>query len=72
MTLLQDVVRELLGMFWTDARLTGAILALVLLVGGVIQGLDMEPLIGGGTLLVGCLVILLEATVRETRRRRRL
>lgn len=69
MTLLRDIAKELLGMFLADARLTGAILALVLLVAGLILSLGVDPLVGGGTLLVGCLAILVEAAVRETRRR---
>ncbi len=72
MTLLRDIAKELLGMFLADARLTGAILALVLLVAGLVSSLGVELLIGGGTLLVGCLAILVEAAVREARHRRRL
>jgi hypothetical protein len=72
MTLLRDIVNELISMFLADARLTSAILALVLIVAGLTLSLGVEPLIGGGTLLVGCHVILVEAAVRETRRRRRL
>jgi len=71
MTLLGDVARELLGMFLADARLTGATLALVALVAGLILSLGVQPLIGGGALLIGCLAILTEAVVREARRRRR-
>lgn len=70
MTLLKDIGRELLGMFLADVRLTSSILVLVLLVAGFIAGFDMDPLIGGGALLAGCLVILVEAAVRESRRRR--
>lgn len=72
MTLLRDIVNELIGMFLADVRLTTAILVLVLIVAGLTLSLGVAPLIGGGTLLVGCLVILVEAAVRETRRRRRL
>lgn len=71
MTLVRDIANELLGMFLADARLTCAILALVLLVAGLILGLGVARLIGGGALLAGCLAVLVEAAVRETRRRRR-
>jgi len=70
MTLLRDIAQTLLGMFLTDARLTIAILALVALVAGLILKLGVDSLVGGGILLAGCLVILVEAAVRETRRRK--
>jgi hypothetical protein len=72
MTLLRDIVNELVNMFLADARLASAILVLVLIVAGLTISFGVEPLIGGGTLLLGCLVILVEAAVRETRRRGRL
>ena len=72
MTLLRDIVNELISMFLADARLATAILLLVLIVAGLTLSLGVEPLIAGGMLLIGCLVILVEAAVRETRRRGRL
>lgn len=72
MILLRDIVKELISMFLADARLATAILLLVLIVAGLTLSLGVEPLIAGGTLLIGCLVILVEAAVRETRRRGRL
>lgn len=72
MILLRDIVNELISMFLADARLATAILLLVLIVAGLTLSLGVEPLIAGGTLLIGCLVILVEAAVRETRRRGRL
>ncbi len=62
---------ELVGMFLADALLTGAILALVLAVTGLILGLGANPLIGGGALLIGCHLILIEAALREARHRHR-
>jgi hypothetical protein len=69
MTLLRDIARTLLGMFLADARLTIAILVLVTLVAGLILILGVDSLVGGSVLLAGCLIILVEAAVRETRRR---
>ncbi|HEX9743659.1 MAG TPA: hypothetical protein VGA17_12815 [Nitrospiraceae bacterium] len=69
MTLLRDIANGLVGMFLADARLTGAILALVLIVAALTLAFDVEPLIGGAMLLVGCLLILVEAALREARRR---
>ena len=71
MTLLRDIAFELIGMFLADARLTSAILVLVGIVVGLRLGLGVEPLVGGGVLLIGCLVILVESAARETRNHRR-
>ncbi len=57
-------------MFAADARLTLAILALVAIVAGLILALGVDPLIAGGALLLGCHLILVEAALREARRRR--
>jgi Flp pilus assembly protein TadB len=70
MTLLREIAGELIGMFMADARLTLAILALVALVAGLILALGVDPLLAGGALLVGCHLILVEAALREARRRR--
>ena len=70
MNILADVAAELFGMFVADARLSAAILALVAGVAGLIGMLGVEPLVGGGVLLVGCHLILVEAAVREARKRR--
>lgn len=71
MTILREVTGELIGMFLADSRLTGAILMLVLVVAGLVRGIGIAPSFGGAILLIGCLVILVEAAVREARIRRR-
>ena len=71
MSILAEVVRELVGMFLADARLTLATLALVGIVAILLLAAHVAPLSAGAVLLVGCLAILIEATVREARRRRR-
>jgi hypothetical protein len=71
LTLLRDIGGELLGMFMADARLSGAILALVLIVAGLILWGSVQPLIAGGGLLLGSLVILIGAVCREARGRKR-
>ncbi|MDA0341354.1 MAG: hypothetical protein O3B74_07130 [Proteobacteria bacterium] len=70
MSLFQEIAKELLGMFLTDGRLTGAILVLVLIVAALIHKLGTDPLVAGAVLLFGCLAIIAEATARETRRKR--
>lgn len=74
MSILLDVLKELWSMFVGDARLTIAILVLI---GAVALAIDtgvidpeLNPLVAGGALLVGCLAILVEATAREARARR--
>ncbi|CAM5765552.1 hypothetical protein LMIY3S_01521 [Labrys miyagiensis] len=71
MTVFLDVIRELVGMFVADARLTIATLVLVFAVAALAVVLRVAPLLCGGALLAGCLVILVEAVVREARLRRR-
>lgn len=68
MRLLVEVAKELLGMFLADMRLTIAILILVLTVAGLIRVLGMNALIGGVLLMVGCLAILVEASIRAARK----
>lgn len=72
MRIMVDVAKELLGMFLADARLTMATLVLVAIVASLVVAFRVEPLLGGGVLLLGCLAILVEAAVREARRRRAL
>jgi hypothetical protein len=69
MNILRDVARELLGMFLADARLTTATLVLVAVVAGLVLAMRVEPLLGGSLLLLGCLAILIEAAIREAKRR---
>jgi hypothetical protein len=69
MSIIVEVAKELLGMFLADARLTAATLVLVAIVAGLVVVLRVEPLLGGGILLVGCLAILVEAAVREVKSR---
>lgn len=70
MTLLRDIVAELIGMFLGDARLTTAILALVAVVAGLVLWLDAKDA-AAVVLAAGCLFVLVEAAVRESRKRGR-
>ena len=69
MTLLRDIAKELLGMFLGDAKLSGAILALVVAVAILIRVVRIDPFIGGALLLSGCLTVLVIVTRIEARRR---
>jgi hypothetical protein len=64
-----DVAKELLGMFLADARLTLSILVLVAIAAGLVDWLSLSPVVGGGLLVVGSLLILVEAVVRESKLR---
>ena len=64
-----DVAKELLGMFLADARLTLSILVLVAIAAGLVDWPSLSPVVGGGLLVVGSLLILVEAVVRESNQR---
>lgn len=64
-----DVTKELLGMFLADARLTVSILVLVGIAAGLVDWLSVSPVVGGGLLVVGSLLILVEAVVRKSKQR---
>jgi hypothetical protein len=70
MTIVLDVVKGLLGMFLADARLTAATLILVAIVSGLIARLGVDPILGGGLLLVGSLAIVVATAHREAGLRR--
>jgi len=69
MNILKDILSELFGMFVSDARLTAAILALVLLAAALIAGTALPPIAGGILLLLGCIAVLVLSVRREARRR---
>ncbi len=71
MRIASDVLKELLGMFATEAKLTLATLFLVAGVAGLVVALRVGPILDGGILLFGCLGILVEAVSREARARYR-
>lgn len=70
MTLAREILAELFGMFVADIRLTTAILALVITVAALIQFSGIDPAYGGLILFFGCHLILIEAAIREARKRR--
>jgi len=70
MSILKDVLAELFSMFVGDARLTAAILAVVVISAALIEATTLSPLIGGVFLLLGCIVILFLSVRREAMRRK--
>jgi Flp pilus assembly protein TadB len=71
MTILRDILAELVGMFLGDARLATAVLALVAVVAMLVDLAGLDALVGGAGLLIGCLAILAIVTTAEARQRRR-
>jgi len=67
MTMLKEMIAELIGMFVSDARLTLAILVLVACAAALINLARTDPLGAGGLLLVGCLGLLIENVHRSAR-----
>jgi 2-keto-4-pentenoate hydratase len=65
MTMLANVLRELVGLFVDDGALALAIVAIVALA-GVMATLGL-PLVAGAILLFGCLGVLLANTVSAGR-----
>jgi hypothetical protein len=66
--MLKEIIAELIGMFMGDARLTLAVLALVVSAAALIKIAGADPLGAGGVLLVGCLGLLIENVHRSARR----
>jgi hypothetical protein len=67
MTMLKEIAAELIGMFVGETRLTISVLAIVAVVGSLVDFIDLDPLLGGAALLFGCLVLLIESVCRSAR-----
>lgn len=67
MNIISEVGAELFSMFMADRRLAIATFVLVAIVAILTP---VQPLVGGAVLFCGCLVIVVEAAVREAKRRR--
>ena len=69
MTMLKELAGELLGMFVAEKRLAIAVLAIVGVVGSLVDFAGFNPLVGGAMLLFGCLILLIESVCRAARAR---
>jgi hypothetical protein len=67
MTMLKEIIAELIGMFMGDASLTLAVLAVVAGAAALIKLAGVDPLGAGSLLLVGCLGLLIENVTRSAR-----
>jgi hypothetical protein len=67
MTVLKEVVAELIGMFVAEKRLTIAVLTVVIMAGCLVDLTDLDPLVAGSMVLFGCLTLLIESVCRSAR-----
>lgn len=67
MTMLKELAAELIGMFVGEKQLTMSVLAIVALVGSLVDFVGLDPLLGGAALLFGCLIALVESVRRSAR-----
>jgi hypothetical protein len=67
MTVLKEVAAELIGMFVSEKRLTIAVLGVVTAAGCLVNFTDLDPLVGGSVVLLGCLILLIENVWRSAR-----
>ncbi len=68
MSILKQVISDLVGMFLKDARLTITILVLVAAVAFLIRDEGLTPLTGGWLLLGGSLALLVISVLRASGR----
>jgi len=67
MTVLKEVGAELIGMFVAEKRLTLAVLGVVTVAGCLVNFTDLNPLVGGTVVLLGCVILLIENVWRSAR-----
>ena len=71
MSIIKDILVELFSMFVSDAWLTAGILFVVAIAAIFTEYLKLDPLVGGGVLLGGCLLLVLMSVSRTARLKRR-
>lgn len=67
MTMLTELIAELIGMFVGERRLTIAVLTIVAVAAALIDLIGVHPLVAGAVLLFGSLALLLESVCRAAR-----
>ena len=63
-----EIVHSVVGLFVDDGFLTIAILVVVAATATLMLSIGLEPLIGGGFLLLGSLIVLVASAVRTGQR----
>jgi hypothetical protein len=69
MRMLKELADELVGMFFAERWLAAALLALVVMTGGLVNVAGMDRLVGGALLLFGSLVLLVASVCHAARPR---
>lgn len=71
MNILTDILKELGGMFISDARLSGAVLLVIGATAALIDLVGLDPLLAGTLLLIACLFLVIESVRRSARKAHR-
>ncbi|UVK43769.1 hypothetical protein BPNPMPFG_005602 [Mesorhizobium sp. AR07] len=69
MNVIRTAVSEFLGLFVDDGSLALFVIILIMLVTAAVKMEIISPLIGGGALLLGCIVVLSESLYRAAKKR---
>ena len=69
MTILDELVSEVAGMFVGDAPLAASVLVVIAVSAALIELAGLEPLIGGSVLVLGCPFLLIDNVRRSGRHR---
>ena len=67
MTVLKEIIAELITMFVAERRLTIAVLGVVTVAGYLANFTDLDPLVAGTMMLLGCLILLIESVWRSAK-----
>jgi hypothetical protein len=67
MTVVKEIVAELVGMFVGEKLLTIALLIVITLAWCLADFTGLDRLVGGAVLLSGCLILLVESVCRGAR-----
>jgi hypothetical protein len=67
MSVVKEVVAELIDMFLAEKWLTIAVLGVVIVAGCLANFTELDPLVSGTMMLLGCLILLIESVWRAAR-----
>ena len=69
MKVIRVAIAEFLGLFIDDGSLALFVVILIALVTAAVKTNIVSPLLGGGALLLGCVVLLTESLYRAAKKR---
>ncbi|MET2831003.1 hypothetical protein [Mesorhizobium shangrilense] len=70
MKVIRTAISEFLGLFIDDGSLALFVVILIALVTAAVKTSIVSPLLGGGSLLLGCVVLLIESLYRAAHKQR--